>query len=403
VPPAARRHLGDLLGVTRLAADGTAALAALVEHAHRDIRHGPTAVAAPMGGVPGLVYRAVRGTADLVGRGLAAASRDARGAAPLHAPDGVAAARRDALLAALNGVAGDHLAATGNPLAISMRLLVGGRDAGEAPLPANGRLLVLVHGLCLGPRQWRRRGHDHGEALARDLGVAAVYLEYNTGLHVSTNGRAFADALEALLGRWPVPVEELTVVAHSMGGLVTRSACHAAAARGHRWPGALRRVVCLGTPHHGAPLERGGHRASTCLDALPYAAAYARMGRVRSAGITDLRHGNVLDADWAGADRFAPAGDRRTPAPLPAGVEWHAFAAEVGGHGGVLGAAVGDGLVPVASALGDHPDPAFDLGLPADRRWLGRGMHHLELLDRPEVYAELRRRLARRPASSPAA
>jgi hypothetical protein len=333
----------------------------------------------------------VRGTAGLVGRGLAAvpAASDHDTVTATASPGA-----RDAVLSALNGVVGDHLAATGNPLAIPTRLLVDGRDAASAPLPPNGRVLVLVHGLCLGAGQWRRGGHDHGAALARDLGLAPVYLHYNTGRHVSTNGREFALALEALVARWPVPVEELTVVAHSMGGLVTRSACHAGAAHGHRWLRVLRRVACLGTPHHGAPLERGGHLASRWLGSVPYAAAYARLGRIRSAGVTDLRHGHVLDADWAGADRFDGDADRRTPVPLPADVTWHMFAAAVGEDGGVLPPALGDGLVPVASAFGDHPDPAFALGVPAERRWLGRGMHHFDLLSRPEVYAALRERLA---------
>jgi hypothetical protein len=389
LPHTLRRHAADLLGAARLAADGTAAVAGLVEHAHRDVRHGPAPAAGPaparVRGVAGLAYGAVRGTAGLVGRALAAAQ-------PAPAPDpGDGPAGREAALAALNGVLGDHLADTGNPLAVPTRLLAGGRDALAAPLPPNGRVLVLVHGLCLGPRQWRRGGHDHGAALARDLGLAPLYLQYNTGRHVSTSGRAFADVLEAVLARWPVPVEELTVVAHSMGGLVTRSACHDAAARGHAWPRLLRRVVFLGTPHHGAPLERGGHGASRWLEGVPYAAAYARLGRLRSAGVTDLRHGNLLDADWTGADRFAGGGDPRTPVPLPAGVEWHAFAAEAGG---ALGAAVGDGLVPVASAFGDHPDPRRALGIPAERRWLGRGVHHFGLLDHPAAYAALRARLA---------
>jgi pimeloyl-ACP methyl ester carboxylesterase len=186
----------------------------------------------------------------------------------------------------------------------------------------------------MGPRGWQRRGHDHGAALARDLGLAPVYLHYNTGRHVSENGREFAAALERCSRRWPVPVDEITVVAHSMGGLVARSACHYGAALGHAWPGALRRLVFLGTPHHGAPLERAGHRASAALGAVPYAAAYARIGRLRSAGVTDLRHGNLLDEDWAAGDRFGVGADGRRPLPLPAGLECHAFAAALGARGG---------------------------------------------------------------------
>lgn len=389
--PPLHRRVADLLGAASLAADGVAALSGVVEHAYHDVRHGPTRAPARLRGIPGFVHEAIERSAGLTARALGTAS-----SAVSPGPRGPASsARHEAALAALNGVVGDHLAATGNPLAIPMRLLVDGRDPDAAPLPRNGRVLLLVHGLCMGPRQWARRGHDHGAALARALDVVPVYAHYNSGRHVSDNGRALADALERLVARWPVPVEELTILAHSMGGLVARSACHAATLASHAWPRALRRIVFLGTPHHGAPLERGGQRLGLLLAELPWAAAYGRLGRLRSAGITDLRHGNLLDADWAGVDRFDGDADRRTPLPLPAGVECHAFAASTGARGGrAIDALLGDGLVPVASALGDHPDPAFDLGFPDARRWRGHGMHHFDLLSSVDVCAELRARLA---------
>ena len=315
---------------------------------------------------------------------------------------------REALLAAVNGVLGDHLAATGNPLALPMTLRTGGRDLDPTPAAlarafgtAHGRLVVLVHGLCRNDRHWLRCGHDHGAALARDLGVVPIYVRYNSGLHVSENGRALADLLEALCAAWPAPLEELALVAHSMGGLVARSACHYGRLERQAWVGALRRIVFLGTPHHGAPLERGGHGLETLIGAVPYAAALARLGRLRSAGITDLRHGNLLDEDWRGHDRFAPAPVRRRPVSLPAGVECHALAATQSARGGRLrDRLLGDGLVPVASALGEHADPEFDLRLPESRRFLLRGASHLDLLSSREVYEQLRARLEgqRRPA-----
>ena len=80
---------------------------------------------------------------------------------------------------------------------------------------------------------------------------------------------------------------------------------------------------------------------------------------MRSAGITDLRHGHVLDEDWVGRDRFARSGDRRQPLPLPAGVRCFALAASLGAQGGTIKEKLlGDGLVPLDSALGRHADPA---------------------------------------------
>ena len=146
---------------------------------------------------------------------------------------------REAVLAALNGVLGDYLVATDNPLAIPMSLRRDGRPlraraavAGRSEFPqGGGKLAVLAHGLCLNDLQWNREGHDHGAVLARDLGYTPLYLHYNSGLHISTNGRTLAGLLETLLEQWPHPVEELVIVAHSMGGLVARSACHYGAGR----------------------------------------------------------------------------------------------------------------------------------------------------------------------------
>ena len=375
-------HLSDLQGLARLATEATTGVADLVEAVHRGIAR-PFGL--PQRGIAGLVYGSVRGVTRLVGGGAEALL------APLASrwSDGESSPRREALLAALNGVLGDRLAASGNPLAISMSLR---RRGGE---PARGKIVVLAHGLCLNDLQWRRHGHDHGAALARDLGYTPVYLRYNSGLHVSINGRAFADQLEALIDQWPVPVEELAIVAHSMGGLISRSACFYAAAAGHAWVRRLRHLTFLGTPHHGAPLERGGNWMDVLLEAAPYAAPFARLGKVRSAGITDLRHGNLLDEDWQGRDRFEPARDARRPVPLPEGVRCYAVAATAGKTPGDLNdRLLGDGLVPLGSALGRHQEPGRSLAFPESRQWVGTDMNHLDLLSRPEVYDRIRRWLS---------
>jgi pimeloyl-ACP methyl ester carboxylesterase len=260
---------------------------------------------------------------------------------------------------------------------------------------ARAKVLVLVHGLCLNDLQWRRKDHDHGAALEADAGFTSVYLHYNSGLHVSANGRAFAECLEALLKAWPAPVAELAIVGHSMGGLVARSAWHYGQLAGHAWPRSVRRIVFLGTPHHGAPLERGGNWVNVALDASPYTVAFARLGKIRSAGITDLRHGNLLDEDWRDRDRFAHSTDERAIVRLPKGVECYAIAATVSKKAGALsGRILGDGLVPVDSALGRHAEAARDLGFPESRQWIGYGMGHLDLLDRREAYDQVKQWLS---------
>jgi pimeloyl-ACP methyl ester carboxylesterase len=301
---------------------------------------------------------------------------------------------REAMVGALNGVLGDYLHETQSPLAIEMRFRVGGNAlpletvALRAALPeASSKLLVLVHGSSMNDLQWRRRGHDHGEALGRELGFSPVYLHYNSGLHISTNGREFASMLERLIAAWPVPLSELVIVGHSMGGLVARSACHVAEGAGHAWRVKLTKLVCLGSPHHGAPLERGGSLVDRLLGVSRYSAPLAKLGKLRSAGVTDMRFGNVLDEHWEGRDRFAHGGDPRGALALPAGVSCYAIAATTAPAGGAL---PGDGLVPVDSALGRHEKPELRLAFPEDHQWIAFGTGHLELLDRPEVFAKLR-------------
>ncbi len=339
-----------------------------------------------------LVYGGVRGAFRLTGKGIAGAAALV-GAAPNDWP---VSRGREAALAALNGVVGDHLAATDNPLALAMRFRREGRPVAleghalaEAFPEATGKIAVLAHGLCMSDLQWTRQNHDHGAALARDLGYTPVYLSYNSGRHISENGRDFADALEEMVAGWPVEIEDLVIIGHSMGGLVARSACHIAEEEGHTWRKKLKKMVFLGTPHHGAPLERIGAWIDRILGKAPYAAAFARLGKIRSAGVTDLRYGNLIDEDWRGRDRFARQADARRPVPLPKGVDCYTIAATTAASPGLAERLIGDGLVPVASALGRHQDPVRALDFTAARQWVACDTGHLGLLSRRAVYERI--------------
>lgn len=200
---------------------------------------------------------------------------------------------------------------------------------------------------------------------------------------MSTNGERLAALLQTLVDAWPVPLHEIAVVGHSMGGLVLRSAVREAEDLGLPWRAQLRALVTLGTPHHGAPLERAGNWVEALLGVSRYSAPLAVLGRIRSAGVTDLRFGNVIEAHWQGRDRFAPSMDARVPLPLPAGVACHAVA-------GMREGTRGDGLVTVESALGIHADPDQALAFPSEHTFVAEDTGHLDLLHRPEVYARLR-------------
>jgi hypothetical protein len=185
-----------------------------------------------------------------------------------------------------------------------------------------------------------------------------------------------------------------------MGGLVARSVCHYGEARdASGWRRKLTKLICLGTPHHGAPLERGGNWVDVLLGVSRYSAPLARLGKLRSAGVTDLRFGNVLDEHWVGRDRFEQGADARTELKLPEGVACYAIAATTSPAG--ESNPFGDGLVPVDSALGRHDGSHLTLRFPEDHQWVGHGIGHIELLSSPEVYAKLLSWLSPRDEATP--
>ena len=396
-PKARTQSADDLRGVSKLAIDATSGITDLVEAMHRNIARVPGMTPSledgKTTGLTGFVYRSVRGVTQVVGGGIDAALALA---APMFG-NFTDVPARDAVQSALNGVFGDHLVATNNPLAITMQFRRNGealtlsREALAGTFPnATGKVLVLIHGLCMNDRQWnmaRTDGspHDHGAELQKDLSYTAVYLRYNTGLHVAENGKAFAAALEALMATWPVKVKELSIVAHSMGGLVTRSAHHYAGENTHAWPKQLKKIVFLGTPHQGAPLERGGHWIDMILGATPYASPFAKLGKVRSTGITDLRYGSVVD----------DADQRCAVLPLPSKVKCFAIAGTTGQQNGDLrDRLLGDGLVPLDSALGRSDDPQQALNFPDNRQIILYSTNHMQLLSSVAAYNAMRSFLA---------
>ncbi|BCO25501.1 hypothetical protein MIZ03_0362 [Rhodoferax lithotrophicus] len=398
LPPKKKSHLhaSDLRAITLLATQATHAVTTLSEGVHQSVL---STLGAPGGdtaaqtrGLTGLVYHSIHGVTKLVGQGLAAAlTRLEPWLLRLEGPADETF-ERAAVVAALNGVMGDRLQASGNPLATPMSLRFQGRVLDVAVMPAathvSGKLLVVIHGLCMNDLQWNAQHAgepvNHASQLAQALGYTPIYVRYNSGLHVSENGHTLARQLDDLLLHWPVPVTELSVLAHSMGGLVIRSAVQSAQLHGWLWPRQLKNIVFLGTPHHGAPLERAGNWVDVLLGSTPYSRPFAKLGQLRSSGVTDLRYGFVLDSDWQGHDRFRRTPDSRTPLPLPDGVNCFAVAATTAAKRGLLAdRLLGDGLVPLRSALGQHDEVARQLHFAQE--YIAYRTHHMQLLSSPVV------------------
>ena len=348
-------------------------------------------------GVAGALYGGVRRALEAVPRG--AGSAFARSGAQ-QAPALAQSPRGSLALAALNAYVGDALAATGSELALAMTPRHRGADlpldAGELAraLPGAGpRVALFVHGLGETDASWRLRADaqrpGYGAGLQRDLGHTPIELRYNTGLHISDNGRALARLLEELRGAWPVAIEEIVIVGHSMGGLVARSACHYAQREGHRWTGAVRHVFCLGSPHLGAPLEKGVNALGWALGRVPETRPLANVLNVRSAGIKDLRFGSCAEEDWCECDPDELLTDRCHDVPFLPGARFYFVAATLSRRpGDPLGAILGDLLVRVPSASGAGRRRQIGFAI-EDGHHVG-GVTHFDLLNHPAVYEQIR-------------
>jgi pimeloyl-ACP methyl ester carboxylesterase len=355
-------------------------------------------------GIAGSVYGTLRGVTH--GAGIAADAAlvplgDVKRSDARSSPGAF-----DLAIGALNGAVGDRLEERRNGLRMQMEFRHGGRRLSPEPLAltracpgASPKLAVFVHGLAGSDAVWRFYAQQHfgdpeatyGSLLARDLGYSPLYLRYNSGLHVSDNGARLDERMAELVRAWPVPVEEIALVGHSMGGLVVRSACHAGRHRAGGWVDAVRHVVCLGTPHLGAPLEKLGNLAGWALGALDVTRPLARLVNGRSAGIKDLRFGYLVEEDWQGRDPDALLEDNRHDIPfLDSATHYFVAATVTESRHHPVATLLGDTLVRLPSASGR--------GAPVARRVPFRDEHghhvgavsHLRLLNHPAVYAQLR-------------
>ncbi|MCC3157524.1 hypothetical protein LJ737_09755 [Hymenobacter sp. 15J16-1T3B] len=318
---------------------------------------------------------------------------------------------RHFLLPALNGAIGDQLAARGDQRAI--RLSFRRQDADVPAIDLNltdgpRPTVVFVHGLMGDEHIWQTGPAGllrYGPRLAEDLpAVRCLYVRYNTGLHISENGRALHQLLTQLVQAWPEAVTDLTLVGHSMGGLVIRSAgyyaheelrwareAEATTAAAAPWLAHLRQVFLLGVPNEGSFLEQNSFLTSLALRRFDLRLARLLADTIdrRSAGIRDLRHARLVDEDWQNphADDLVPP---RTPVPPLPGVQYHVLAASLLKNAeSALAQYFGDGLVGGGSATGSVFRRAEQVLVRIFPR-----QHHGTLLADADVYEYIRTRLA---------
>jgi len=316
----------------------------------------------------------------------------------------------DYLQASINGFWGDYLTRKNSRLDLGMTLRHHGRHlpatpeafAAAFPNPTN-KVCVFVHSLAATEWLWSLSSEEHygdpdvtfGTRLADDLGYTPIYLRYNTGRHISENGRALATLLAEVLEAYPVPVEEIALVGHSMGGLVARSAAHYAREHDQPWVEHLRHVACIGSPHLGAPLEKAVSLLTGVLRNVDAAGAQvpAQLLDARSAGVKDLRYGYTIDEEWAGKDPDEVFADARRNVPLVDGVGYYFLAATISRdptH--PLGQLLGDLMVRLPSASGEAPEAARRIHFSSGT--VLPGMSHVHIANHPDVYEALRDLLA---------
>ncbi len=410
-PPNLFKHLRstDLRGLAKLATQATVNVTRIAEGVTQSVW---STLGAPSGkdkdqtrGITGLVYKSIQGVTQLVGNGAESLLTSLQPVLELIDKidkEPQESAPREAVLAALNGVMGDRLAESDNPLATHMSLRFNNEALNWEAMPAkallSGKVLIVIHGLCMNDLQWTVQRDNvsinHAETLATKLGYTPVYVRYNTGLHTSQNGQTLSNQLELLSALWPVPLTEISVLVHSMGGLVTRSAVHAAQHSQRQWVKKLKNIVFLGTPHHGAPLEKAGNWIDVLLGVTPYSAPFKTLVELRSSGITDLRFGNILDSDWQNQDRFKPKTKQehvdREHLPLPDGVACFTVAATLAAKRSLLAdRLIGDGLVPLNSALGVHSDADRCLAFAKSSQMVVYRTNHMAMLGSLEVGEQL--------------
>ena len=388
----------DLQGITNLIVDVTIGVTNLVEAMHKQVVHPSflpsTTIQKLITSIASITYKNIRWSTLFIGSSISKMLKKLTPAiGKIKDSD-----KKDIILSVLNGVIGDYLEEKENPLKITMQfryqsktLAIDPKSIKGAYPKVNGKILLMIHGSCMNDLQWTRKDHNHGKIIATELNKTPIYLKYNSGLHISSNGKNLNNLLEKLVKNWPVPIEELVIIAHSMGGLVSRSALYYGEQNQKRWTKHVKKIVFLGTPHHGSYVERTGNYLDLILESIHYAKPFARLGKIRSAGVTDLRYGNLIDEDWKDDNRFEIKNDKRRNIQLSKQIEFYSIAAVIGNETASLSTQIlGDTLVDVKSALGQHKNPNKNLNFKKENIWISYDSNHLDLISNPKILNKLK-------------
>ncbi len=310
--------------------------------------------------------------------------------------------KKDRTLCVLNGILGDTLEKSNLGITLKMRLYTV-----EGPITitkksldkikgATAKICILAHGSCGSERGWnfkKDESMNYGLLLEKDFGFTPFFLRYNSGLHISTNGKRLSNLLEKLVQCYPKKIREIVLVGHSMGGLVFRSACHYGEKENKKWVKLVRKVFYLGSPHLGTHLEKLGKLTTTILKLVPNPITQwiVLLGDLRSAGVKDMRHGFLTDEDWQNKNADKLFYRHQNKIPLLKKADHYLICGTLSKvpHS-TLARLLGDGLVPLASATGQGFFSSSTLPFLKDHCKIIPGISHPHLQRSERVYEHIR-------------
>ncbi len=302
----------------------------------------------------------------------------------------------------LNGVVGDTLEEKASSLARKMQFYKGGRpvnltreDITKAYPKPTSKICILVHGLVSDELMWNfpSSKDNYGNLLQKELGYTPFYLRYNSGLHISENGKNLSTLIHTLFKNYPTSIKELVLIGHSMGGLVIRSACYYGDKQNVTWIYKIRKVFFLGSPHLGAPLEKFGNVVTNVLDKIPntFVKITKNVINLRSAGIKDLRYGYLIDEDWKGKDPDTLLKNSKNLVPLLEGVSYYIISGTVTDDPeSIFSVWFGDAMVRKPSVLGKDKSGIHTLPIPEENHKEFAGIDHIKLMHEPKVYEQIK-------------
>ncbi|MGF1532323.1 MAG: esterase/lipase family protein [Bernardetiaceae bacterium] len=301
----------------------------------------------------------------------------------------------------LNGAIGDKIADT--PLGIEagfyyqrQRLVLQKaylRDRYSRAFAITPKICILIHGLTHNETAWDFDDRsNYGTKLAEDLGYTPFYFRYNTGLHISENGKKINTLIAKLYQNYPIQIRQIAIIGHSMGGLLAHSAAHYALEQRQAWIQHLQKVCLIAAPHLGSFLERFANLTTGILTRIPNwpTQLVGKAINLRSHGIKDLRFGYLRDEDWQGHPPDRLWHNTRTPIRIPEHTRYHIITGSLSPQEQHwINIFLGDLLVSTRSASADYDTKSGIRFDPHNYRHFP-GANHFKLLTMEEVYQQIK-------------